>query len=323
MKEYYHVFPFNKIEKDSRIIIYGAWNVGGEYLLQIQLTDYCEVVFAVDKNYLNIPDLLGVAVLDPVSILSADYDYIVIAMADTPLSLQTDLNTLNLPEDKVIYPISVKVPANDMFPNNAPAPNWRTIINADSNTAKAIKTALIIDEMQHNSVVKNNNIRKYLADRLRERKLLIYGVGDEAVKLTEYFSLTGVDCCYFIDDELCGNEFRGKEIKSVADVIYEVAGRVFVLLANEKESYRVSREKFISLGLVEDIDFTYYLMLRAVANHPPYHFDATLSYNRVKEQLEGFELMGDSNNVSSIVIVALGGSATDSEIFSSIKGWPY
>ena len=322
MKEFCHVFPYDKVEKGSRIIIYGAGNVGGEYLLQLQLTEYCNVLFVVDRDYIYKIDLLGVAVLAPISILSTEYDYVVIAMAEAPESLLSDLHTLALPESKVIYPTKLRIPAYEVFPEKKANLKWRTLISSDTDVLKALKSTLLIDEMQQNSIIRNNDIRKYLTERLRDRKLIVYGIGDEAAKFAEYFSLTGIDCDYFIDDDFTGNEFAGKEVRSSIDIVYEDTDDIFVLIANENEDYATSRDKLISLGLAEDIDFTYYLEIRSSQNHPPYLFDVTLSFNRVKESVEGFELIGDFDSPASLKIVALGGSTTDSEIFY-VKGWVY
>lgn len=39
-----NMFPFDKVPKDSKIILYGAGMVGKEFYLQIWQTKYCDVV---------------------------------------------------------------------------------------------------------------------------------------------------------------------------------------------------------------------------------------------------------------------------------------
>ena len=53
MPRYYHLLPFEKIERDSKIVLYGAGEVGQWYLEQLQLTGYAEVVAIVDQNWFD------------------------------------------------------------------------------------------------------------------------------------------------------------------------------------------------------------------------------------------------------------------------------
>ena len=51
--KYTYLFPYEKIPQGSRIIIYGAGDVGQEYLQQMQITGYCSVIAFIDKAYDN------------------------------------------------------------------------------------------------------------------------------------------------------------------------------------------------------------------------------------------------------------------------------
>ena len=46
-----HLFPFDKIEKNQRIVLYGAGRLGKTYYHQLLQIPYCELVLWVDKNY--------------------------------------------------------------------------------------------------------------------------------------------------------------------------------------------------------------------------------------------------------------------------------
>lgn len=75
-----HLFPFELVEKNSRIIIYGAGNVGREYLDQLEISNWCEVLFLADKNYEKQKGL-SKPVCNPCKIVEEkDYDYVVIAI---------------------------------------------------------------------------------------------------------------------------------------------------------------------------------------------------------------------------------------------------
>lgn len=46
-----YLFPFEEIEKNSKVVIYGAGEVGRNYLEQIILTNYCHPICFVDRQY--------------------------------------------------------------------------------------------------------------------------------------------------------------------------------------------------------------------------------------------------------------------------------
>lgn len=47
----YYIFPFQMVEKDSKIVLYGAGTVGRRFYNQLQTTGYAEVVLWVDEKY--------------------------------------------------------------------------------------------------------------------------------------------------------------------------------------------------------------------------------------------------------------------------------
>ena len=80
MKEdYKHLFPFEKIQPKSKIVIYGAGEMGQAYLKQLQLTHYCDVVAMADKNYQKYPQMV-VPVIAPENICRHEFDHVVIAL---------------------------------------------------------------------------------------------------------------------------------------------------------------------------------------------------------------------------------------------------
>lgn len=48
------VFPFEKVEKNEMVIIWGVGVVGKQYIDQVLETNYCRILFAVDKEWENI-----------------------------------------------------------------------------------------------------------------------------------------------------------------------------------------------------------------------------------------------------------------------------
>lgn len=68
-------FPFDKIEKGSKIVLYGAGKVGQSFKNLIEKTNYCEVVLWVDGNY---KVLNGIS--SPECIQKTEFDYILVSV---------------------------------------------------------------------------------------------------------------------------------------------------------------------------------------------------------------------------------------------------
>ena len=78
-----YVFPFNKVPKDSKLLIYGAGNVGKAYVDQIKSTEYSKDVQWVDSNYLDYDGTeYDGEVKAPDSVNYTYIDYAVIAIAN-------------------------------------------------------------------------------------------------------------------------------------------------------------------------------------------------------------------------------------------------
>ena len=44
------IFPFERMEKNSKVILYGAGKVSREYIQQNEKLQWCDILFAVDIN---------------------------------------------------------------------------------------------------------------------------------------------------------------------------------------------------------------------------------------------------------------------------------
>ena len=76
-KDWVALFPFGKIEKKSKIIIFGAGAIGQDYISQLELSQYCELIAVIDNNY----DEFDSTVLEPECTLkNMEYDVVVIAV---------------------------------------------------------------------------------------------------------------------------------------------------------------------------------------------------------------------------------------------------
>ena len=107
-----YVFPFEKIEKGSHILIYGMGIVGRCFYSQITSMGYCKIVAAVDRN----ADKLGVVgynLIKPEEINKYNYDYIVIAIESAGGGRQIKnelISRYNIPEAKIVFESNRKIP---------------------------------------------------------------------------------------------------------------------------------------------------------------------------------------------------------------------
>lgn len=72
-----YLFPFDKVDKGAHIVIYGAGNVGKDYMKQLARLDYCKVELWVDNNFEKIADE---RISNPEKLHEIKYEKIVIAI---------------------------------------------------------------------------------------------------------------------------------------------------------------------------------------------------------------------------------------------------
>lgn len=106
------LFPFEKIEKGSNILIYGMSNAGKCLYSQITSMGYCKIVAAVDRN----ADRMGVVgynLIKPEEINKYNYDYVVIAVESAGRGRQIKnelISRYNIPEAKIVFESNRIVP---------------------------------------------------------------------------------------------------------------------------------------------------------------------------------------------------------------------
>ncbi len=79
-----YLFPFDKVPKGSKIVLYGAGNVGKTYYYQLGKITYCTVAAWVDKHKGG-TNIGGTLVKGIESIQGLTYDFIVVAVAGQKL----------------------------------------------------------------------------------------------------------------------------------------------------------------------------------------------------------------------------------------------
>ena len=69
-----YLFPFEKVKKGSRVVLYGNGNVGNQFLRQINQTQYCEVVALCDRT-------VSKEITPIENIANISFDYVIIAIS--------------------------------------------------------------------------------------------------------------------------------------------------------------------------------------------------------------------------------------------------
>lgn len=101
---YTYLFPYEKIHQRARIIIYGAGDVGQEYLQQMRITGYCEVVAFIDRAYDKYPPMIvPVYPVEKVSTLTFDHVLLVFKVGTHVRAVAKLLLTYGIEADKIIY----------------------------------------------------------------------------------------------------------------------------------------------------------------------------------------------------------------------------
>lgn len=97
------LFPFDKVPKGSKIILYGASGVGQIYHEQFLKINYGTILAWVDKNY-DRYEQLGVKDIACISTIE-DFDYIVIAVLyqETAENIKSNLICKGINEEKVVW----------------------------------------------------------------------------------------------------------------------------------------------------------------------------------------------------------------------------
>lgn len=122
-----HIFPFEKIEKDEEIIIWGNGVVGQQYMEQIRQTGYCKVKFVVDKKwstqkaaFYNIKDPSNISKHLTCKIVVAQWDY------KTFCEIQQSLLEMGISKENIIhsdYSINCESGVNQALVNNLKTQN--------------------------------------------------------------------------------------------------------------------------------------------------------------------------------------------------------
>lgn len=102
-----YVFPFGIVPANSKIVLYGAGNVGKQFFRQVTVTNYCDILAWIDKNSEECNKKgLPTKSLQKLKELGGNYDYLVVALENKMVSREV-INELqkvyNIEGSKIIY----------------------------------------------------------------------------------------------------------------------------------------------------------------------------------------------------------------------------
>ena len=101
-------FPYERIPQGSKIVLYGAGQVGKEIYTLLQVTKNCKVVGWFDKNYMQFIEH-KIDVENPKEIINREYDYILVAVEKEEIFReikQEILTNISLPKEQIVGPIN-------------------------------------------------------------------------------------------------------------------------------------------------------------------------------------------------------------------------
>ena len=99
-----YLFPYHLFPRGTRIVIYGAGNVGREFYLQAAESCYVECVGILDRQAKE-RRADGLSVQPPEAIRSMEYDAVLIAVQDRKLaeSIRENLHSLGVTDDRIAW----------------------------------------------------------------------------------------------------------------------------------------------------------------------------------------------------------------------------
>ncbi|MCH5186188.1 MAG: hypothetical protein J1F64_08700, partial [Oscillospiraceae bacterium] len=102
-----YLFPFSKIQPKSKIILYGAGEVGKTLYRQNKDMEYCKVILWVDKNYKDLTDKIdSVYGIDNLTVCPGNtYDYVLIAIDNENIcrDVEAELINLGIKKEKIVW----------------------------------------------------------------------------------------------------------------------------------------------------------------------------------------------------------------------------
>ena len=104
-----YLFPFDKVSKESNIILYGMGNVGQAFYAQMKTTNYCNIVTCVDKNHRGISGL-AITIQSPEILKMGLFDYVIVCIENESIrsEIVEELVELGVAKEKIVAENPIK-----------------------------------------------------------------------------------------------------------------------------------------------------------------------------------------------------------------------
>lgn len=98
---YSYIFPFDKVEHNAKVIVYGAGKVGKIFINQLLATGYAELVLWCDRAFED----YGIDVSDPQKIKEVQFDKLIIAIEreKVALEIRNHLVKMGVSNEKIVW----------------------------------------------------------------------------------------------------------------------------------------------------------------------------------------------------------------------------
>lgn len=103
---FYHIFPFQEVEKGQSVVIYGMGEVGHHYEEQIRASRYCTLEFMTDCEYLRRAGDFPYAQVRPLSALQDTAERIVVAIGDEKMAeeaISQLVHSWKVPRERILW----------------------------------------------------------------------------------------------------------------------------------------------------------------------------------------------------------------------------
>lgn len=100
-----YIIPCKAKICNKKIVVYGAGNVGRDYIRQLQKENLCEDYIWVDKGYKFKDNYMGVEVRSPAEMMEHQFDYVIIAVNNEKVmnEIKKEIVKLGIDNKKIIW----------------------------------------------------------------------------------------------------------------------------------------------------------------------------------------------------------------------------
>lgn len=237
-------FPYDCVEQNSNIIIYGAGKVGASYISSVLETKYCNVLAVADINhqkYKNYP----VPVIAPKEIASYQYDTIIIAIKnsnDARDVVDCLINKYGISNNKIIYRTlyEVYVPAISMYGTDGCDP----VLDLDK-----VVIAVCIPPSLGDAIIAKKAIEQLYLVFGGKCSFDIYVLGnDSGIVESVYFDLEYINKIY-VNVEKC--YWRRKSYIAILTILYVIKVE-FINYERYLEKYKYIYERLDAIKKCEE-----------------------------------------------------------------------